>query len=665
MGNSNKPRNGAELTRKLSMALSLAAAALMLMTQIGCGLNPFNRHRCPHRGYVYGDCGCAQGANYAPAQPVEMAPMDMAPIEAPVESQPVDAAYQAPEIPGYAAGWRAGQSFASRYGMTTPLGTADPLPAVLMEHNQNPEWVDGCRTGINEFVRNRPHQIQPAQSRANDVTETRNTTNLRAEPIVWPTTPTDDGAPAALLPESLSTPLSKSITLNSSTGRASDRDSIEAPECLTTPLCMDVHTRRDIVDELTIDRDSVLLRNRHVAPPAIEQQYPDTQREMIVEQTPGQSPVAIESQRGTMSSQELADRVERMFSGSRPAMTPEPLVEWEEIGQLNPLTENPGDLMTQSEPPLDTTPETTTPETAPSETDDTETAETSSVETEAATPESTFQPEQQAEVVTQPEIEAEIEAGDSTGSQPEVVAEQARPVVPMERSVLSDLHPFSQNRSPGTGTNSRISPLRHVPDETAAPISSPQSDLILSATTQPAQGGMTPSERLLMPSTQSSPMRNSQYRLPAAQSTPATTQPAAPSGADPGQKIRRNQIPVFRDNQSQRTEPAMRRPGDADQLQRQGIELNPQTSLTADPVPPLQDGTPAQNASWQDGKSHARILQGESGSLLIPRDAVEMLPAVGPQLDDLIKGEDRSLPISNTPALSPRQANPNLDELFR
>ncbi|MGI9515570.1 MAG: hypothetical protein ACR2NP_00870, partial [Pirellulaceae bacterium] len=66
MGNSNKPRCGAERTRKLGIALSLAAAALVLMTQLGCGLNPFARHRCPHRGYVNGDCGCASVGNYEP-----------------------------------------------------------------------------------------------------------------------------------------------------------------------------------------------------------------------------------------------------------------------------------------------------------------------------------------------------------------------------------------------------------------------------------------------------------------------------------------------------------------------------------------------------------------------------------------------------------------------
>ena len=56
-------------------------------------------------------------------------------------------------------------------------------------------------------------------------------------------------------------------------------------------------------------------------------------------------------------------------------------------------------------------------------------------------------------------------------------------------------------------------------------------------------------------------------------------------------------------------------------------------------------------------------MQGEIEPLLIPQGAVEVLPAVGPQLNDMIKGEDRTLPISNTPALSPRQASPSLDEL--
>ena len=100
-----------------------------------------------------------------------------------------------------------------------------------------------------------------------------------------------------------------------------------------------------------------------------------------------------------------------------------------------------------------------------------------------------------------------------------------------------------------------------------------------------------------------------------------------------------------------------------ERLQRPQIELNPLTSLTARHATPGQSGTPASSASWQSGPSHARIMQGEIEPLLIPQGAVEVLPAVGPQLNHMIKGEDRTLPISNTPALSPRQASPSLDEL--
>ena len=88
------------------------------------------------------------------------------------------------------------------------------------------------------------------------------------------------------------------------------------------------------------------------------------------------------------------------------------------------------------------------------------------------------------------------------------------------------------------------------------------------------------------------------------------------------------------------------------------------TSLTATPFTQLQSGAAA-GANWPNDPSRARIIGDETDTFFIPPSAVEPLPATGPQLDELIRRKDRSAPTPKTPALSPRQANPSLDDVYR